>query len=55
MPRLKRLDELVNSGAITLRSIDREKDSYGRKLRIVVVNGTSVGDTLVNEGLARYY
>ena len=51
----RRLHELVNSGPITLRSIDRDEDPYGRKLRIVVVNGTSVGDTLVNEGLARYY
>ena len=25
------------------------------KLRIVLVNGESVGDTLVSEGLARYY
>lgn len=51
----KRLHELVNSGPVTLGSIDRDEDSYGRKLRIVVVNGTSVGDTLVDEGLARYY
>ena len=31
------------------------KDRYGRKLRIVEVNGVSVGDTLVREGLARWY
>ena len=30
-------------------------DGYGRKLRIVNVNGTSVGATLVSEGLARWY
>ena len=40
---------------MTLQSIDRDEDSYGRKLRLVMVNGTSVGDTLVSEGLARYY
>jgi len=35
--------------------IDRDEDRYGRKLRIVFVNGTSVGNTLVGEGLARWY
>lgn len=51
----RRLLQLVNGGPITLRSIERDTDSYGRKLRLVLVNGTSVGDTLVSEGLARYY
>jgi len=51
----QRLHQLVNSGPVTLQSIDRDEDSYGRKLRFVMVNGTSVGDTLVSEGLARYY
>jgi hypothetical protein len=50
-----RLHELVESGPISLRSIDRDEDVYGRKLRIVLVNGESVGDALVGEGLARYY
>lgn len=51
----KRLKDLLESGPITLGSIDRDEDRYGRKLRIVRVNGRSVGDTLVDEGLARYY
>lgn len=51
----QRLHELVNSGPVTLQSIDRDEDVHGRKLRLVMVNGTSVGDTLVGEGLARYY
>ena len=51
----QRLLQLVNSGSITLQPIDRNEDVYGRKLRLVMVNGTSVGDTLVSEGLARYY
>ena len=51
----QRLRELVNSGPITLRSIDRDEDTYGRKLRLVLVNEISVGDTLVREGLVRYY
>jgi hypothetical protein len=51
----RRLHDLLESGAITLQTIDRDEDRYGRKLRIVLVNGESVGDTLVSEGLARYY
>ncbi|MCY7281528.1 MAG: thermonuclease family protein [Sphingomonas bacterium] len=51
----RRLHALVNSGAVTLTSIDRDHDRYGRKLRIVAVGGASVGDTLVGEGLARWY
>jgi micrococcal nuclease len=51
----RRLHALVNSGAVTLSSIDRDQDRYGRKLRIVAVGGASVGDTLVGEGLARWY
>jgi endonuclease YncB( thermonuclease family) len=52
----QRLHQLVNSGTVTLQPIgDRDVDGYGRKLRIVSVNGMSVGDTLVSEGLARYY
>ena len=46
---------LVNGGAVTLASIARDTDRYGRKLRIVAVGGTSVGETLVGEGLARWY
>lgn len=51
----RRLHDLLESGTITLQSIDRDEDRYGRKLRIVLVNGERVGDTLVSEGLARYY
>ena len=50
-----RLRQLVNKGTVTLSSIDRDEDRYGRKLRIVKVDGDSVGDTLVGEGLARWY
>jgi endonuclease YncB( thermonuclease family) len=51
----RRLHDLLESGSITLKPIDRDEDVYRRKLRIVLVNGKSVGDTLVREGLARYY
>lgn len=49
----ERLRVLLNSGAVTLVAIDRDTDRYGRKLRVVAVDGTSVGETLVSEGLAR--
>jgi endonuclease YncB( thermonuclease family) len=51
----RRLHQLVNSGAVSLSSINRDEDRYGRKLRIVKVDGVSVGDTLVSDGLARWY
>ncbi len=50
-----RLEQLLNSGAVSLSSIDRDEDKYGRKLRNAAVNGSDVGDTLVSEGLARAY
>lgn len=51
----RRLHDLLKSGAIKLQTIDRDEDIYGRKLRIVLVDGKSVGATLVSEGVARYY
>ena len=51
----QRLLGLVNSGTVTTSRIDRDEDRYGRKLRIVKVDGVSVGKTLVNDGLARWY
>lgn len=51
----RRLQQLLNAGSVTLSSYERDEDRYGRKLRIVLVDGTSAGDTLVSEGLARPY
>jgi len=48
-----RLRAWLNAGAFSLEEIDRDSDRYGRKLRIVVRGGTSVGSVLVAEGLAR--
>jgi micrococcal nuclease len=48
-----RLQALLNAGPVTLVSIDRDTDRYGRKLRVVERGGVSLGETLVNEGLAR--
>ena len=51
----QKLHQLVNSGRVTLERIDRDQDNYGRLLRIVNVDGVSVGETLVDEGFARWY
>jgi len=51
----RRLRQLLNGGAVSLQAIDRDQDRYGRKLRIVLVDGRSVGSRLVDEGLARRY
>lgn len=48
-----RLAELVNNGPFELRTLDRDVDRYGRKLRILERNGRSLGAQLVSEGLAR--
>ena len=51
----RRLHTLLNSGAVSLKAIGRDADRYGRKLRLVSVDGRGVGETLVAEGLARRY
>ena len=49
-----RLTELLNSGPFELKTFDgRDEDQYGRKLRVVVREGRSLGDQLVSEGFAR--
>ena len=48
-----RLLDLLNSGSVEARPLGRrDVDRYGRKLRLVLVNGRSVGDVLIAEGLA---
>lgn len=50
----RRLLELLNGGPFALQLAGgRDEDRYGRKLRIVVRDGQSLGDILVFEGLAR--
>lgn len=49
----KRLAELMNAGPFELRTIGRDTDRYGRKLRVLMRHGRSIGDQLVEEGLAR--
>ncbi len=50
-----RLQQLLNAGPITLEQVDRDEDRYGRKLRVLLRQGRSLGDILVSEGLARPY
>lgn len=50
----KRLIELINEGPFELKSWPgRDEDRYGRKLRVLIRNGRSLGDVLVSEELAR--
>ena len=50
----RRLRQLLAAGPFELVPAgDRDVDRYGRKLRDVVRDGRSIGDTLVAEGLAR--
>ncbi len=51
----QRLHALVNAGPFSLESIGRDADVYGRKLRILTRGGESLGEKLVDEGLARRY
>lgn len=49
-----RLMELVNAGPFQMQAWPgRDADKYGRKLRVLVRDGRSIGDMLASEGLAR--
>ena len=47
-----RLQALLEAGPFELRADGRDEDRYGRKLRILMRDGRSLGDVLVAEGLA---
>ena len=51
----RRMAELLNIAPFTLVRKSRDEDRYGRKLRIVLRGGTSLGDQLVREGLAEHW
>jgi endonuclease YncB( thermonuclease family) len=51
----RQLQALLNSGSVTMTNIDRDRDTYGRLLRNVSVNGRDVGDSLIASGVARPY
>jgi micrococcal nuclease len=48
----RRLIALLNQGPVDLHAGSRDRDRYGRLLRIVSRNGRSLGEQLVTEGLA---
>jgi len=50
-----RLAQLLSAGPFTLEPADRDEDRYGRKLRIAMRDGQSVGGMLVREGLAHQW
>ena len=48
-----RMRELLNQGPFVLKTTyGRDEDTYGRKLRTISRDGRSLGDVLVDEGLA---
>jgi hypothetical protein len=46
---------LLNGGAVTMTRIERDRDSYGRLLRNVAVDGQDVGESMISAGVARAY
>lgn len=50
-----RLAGLLNAGPFDLETTDRAQDHYGRSLYIVTRGGGSLGQALVDEGLAVWY
>lgn len=50
----ERMEGLLREGPFEMQPIPgRDEDQYGRKLRVIVRDGRSLGDQLVSEGLAR--
>lgn len=49
----RRLQELLNRGTVTVTPTDRDRDTYGRHLRYVQVNGADVGAAMIASGLAQ--
>ena len=51
-----RLAELLNAGPFTMTVVGRsERDQYGRELRVLSRNNQSLGDAMVEAGLAHDY
>lgn len=51
----ERLITLLNQGPFELQTKGRDRDQYGRLLRLIYRDGESLGDVLVNEGLAEVW
>lgn len=54
MRATQRLIEMLNEGEFSLASSaqGKDRDRYGRTLRLIVRNGESLGERLIREGLA---
>jgi endonuclease YncB( thermonuclease family) len=50
-----RLQALLSSGTVVATRGERDRDPNGRLLRNLAVDGRDVGQTLIEEGLARAY
>ena len=51
-----RLTELLGAGPFTMTTVGGdERDQYGRELRVLTRNGRSIGDAMVQGGLAHDY
>lgn len=51
-----RLQTLLNAGPFEIaRAESRDEDQYGRKLRVILRDGNSLGAILVAEGLAEFW
>ena len=56
MAATRRLTDLLNAGGFTLQPWPgRDRDRYGRALRVVIRGRQSIGAVLVAEGLAEYW
>ncbi len=53
----RRLIDLLNGGPVVFRRTagERDEDRYGRKLRVALRDGESLGEILVAEGLAEHW
>lgn len=49
----RRFLELLNAGPISLETGNQKRDRYGRAVRFIMRDGRSLGESLVNEGLAK--
>ena len=51
-----KLADLLNAGPFTMTAMGgNERDQYGRELRVLTRNGRSIGDAMVQAGLAHDY
>ena len=49
----RRLQALLSEGHLTLTKPGEDQDEYGRRHRVVMRDGRSIGEVMISEGLAR--